>query len=694
MKRKLISILIGNLFVAVPFVYGAEGLQVSGSVSLGLRHVNDKATDSSKLQEYRDLDSNALTAADVNLQSENQHFNGFVENIGHDDYFARLRGGQYGAYKYELYGNGLRHNFGSGVGARTPYSGVGGATLTATFPATNTATWNTFDNSYKRQDIGGMFEWQANSPWYFRTDANQVKREGIKVISGAQGTSPGNGFVELPVPVDFKATNIAVEGGYATKERIYSLNFMHSKFSNDNQLIRFSNGFFGNGLDSAVREPDNEFWKLSGNGIFRQLPMHSTLATRVSYSKLSNDVGILGGILNTGGAISPTNPSTSTFDGKIVNTTASASLTSNPLNRLDTRLYWNWTRKDNKSTEITFATAAVAGLACSGFNCTPELFNYRKNNLGVEAGYRVTRENKLLFGYDYYDTKRERFDSKNTRDNKYFVEWKNSTFDIATGRLKYQYLQRRSSNDGFDPVNPIDQFVRRFDIADVNQHQVKLVLDVAPPVQFLDIGLEAIYKSNDYKNTILGRTSDRRQEYFASISYGDPKALRVMVFGDFEWAEYDSFHRVGTGNPDPATAPTVTTYNWSSNVRDKSWQVGIGADWVAMERLTVKSSLSHLQTNGYADFNRQAVGPVVPINNYDNTRRTAFNLKGIYRVDKAWSMTAGYAWEKYRFDDIGYQGFRYVVPPIGTQASYLTGMSAFQNYNANIVYLVATYKFQ
>ena len=49
---------------------------------------------------------------------------------------------------------------------------------------------------------------------------------------------------------------------------------------------------------------------------------------------------------------------------------------------------------------------------------------------------------------------------------------------------------------------------------------------------------------------------------------------------------------------------------------------------------------------------------------------------------------------RYRFDDIGYQGFQYVVPPLNTQASYLTGQSALQNYTANIFYFVATYKFQ
>lgn len=716
MERKLISIIIANLFAASTAAYAAEGVQVTGFASLGLRGVNDKAQDSSKFREYRDLDASGINAFGVAVESDSYHLNGYAENLGADDAYVDVRGGQYGRFKYQLYGNTLRHNFGSGVGARTPYSGVGSSSLTATFPSLNANTWNTYDNSYKREDFGGMFEWQTNSPWYFRTDANQVRRNGIKTIAASQGTSPGNGFVDLPSPVDWKTTNVALEGGYATKDRNFSINVMQSKFSNENQLLRWTNGYLGN-TDTSYREPENELWKIGLNGVLKNLPMHSTFASRLTYSQLTSDAAIAGNALSsttlsnaaTGTTISttlnqfnPTNPSSAVFNGKIVTTTFATSLTSNPLDKLDTRLYWNWNRKDNKSNEITFATGNTTaagvttnqGLSCGGLACSTELFNYRKNNLGLEAAYRLNPANRVLVGYDYYDTLRERFDSKNTRDNKYFIELKNSSLDMLTARLKYQYLNRRSSNDGFDPTNPIDQYVRRFDIADVNQHQIKAVFDIAP-APLLDIGLEAIYKQNDFKNTILGRTSDTRQEYFASIAYGDPKAFRVMLFGDVEFAEYGSYHRVGTGAADPNTPPTSTTYNWSSSVQDKSWQLGLGADWLPVERLKLNGSVSFMETNGSADFSRQSLGAVVPIRNYDNTRRTALNLRGTYRMDKQWSFTTGYAWEKYRFNDIGYQGFSYTIPGSTTaQTSYLSGQSAFQNYTANIVYLFATYRFQ
>ena len=85
---------------------------------------------------------------------------------------------------------------------------------------------------------------------------------------------------------------------------------------------------------------------------------------------------------------------------------------------------------------------------------------------------------------------------------------------------------------GFHPhpavaaANPIELFVRRFDVANVDQNLVKLVLDFTP-APLLDLGLEAIYKENEYKDTPLGRTEDTRQEVYASVGYGDPKNWRV-----------------------------------------------------------------------------------------------------------------------------------------------------------------------
>ena len=728
MRPKLISILVASLLVASPVALAAEagGMMWTGEASLGLRQTNDAALDNSKLNEYRDLGSTVpLTMFDAKGRGDNYYLNLFGENLGRDDMFLDLRGGKYRVFKYQLYDNELRHNFGSGLGALSPYAGIGGTTLTAVFPNGTPTAWNSFDHSYSRRDLGGMFEISANSPWYFRTEANEVKRSGINVLAGSQGTSPGNGFVDLPTPIDYTTMNYSAEGGYASKRGHFAVNFMRSDFSNDNPLLRWTNGFFGGGVDTTILAPSNDFTRISANGNLRKLPGDSTLAGRVTHSKLTNSVAVQGTMLSTGGTNPATVASSPVFNGDIKYTTVGLSLSSHPLHDLDTRLYWNWAHEKNDSTQVIFRPAAGTGLLggassnCSNTGpaaCVPELFGYKKNNYGVEAGYRLNRGNRLTGGFDYYDIVRDRIDFRGNQDRKMYGEWKNSSLDTLTARFKYQYLERRSAwgvPGAVTAFNPTENYVRRFDLANVNQDLIKVVLDVQP-APFLDLGLEAIYKKNDYKDTALGRVNDDRQEYYASLSYGDPKSFRVMLFGDIEFLEYNSTHRVGgttLANSDPNAAPNNTApgapfstiYTWNAKNKDKSWQVGLGADWLPTERFTIKSSLIYAETNGTVDFAALGgadIAPpgLLPIKNFDNTKRTSLNLKGTYRHSKQWDFTGGYAFEKYRYSDIGYDGTQYIAlataGALTTSAAYTTGQYAFQPYTANIFYLIATYKFQ
>jgi MtrB/PioB family decaheme-associated outer membrane protein len=710
MTRRLIPLLAAGLFAAAPAA-AQEAMEWTGSASAGIRYVDDDAKDRSKLNEYRDLGHGAegIFGLELRGRSDDNYFNGYGENLGRDDQFIDLNGGRYNTYRYRVYSDQLRHNFGSGAGALSPYSGIGTNTITTTFPNTNVANWNTFDHSYTRRDTGVMLEWQKASPWYARVDANEVRRQGVNVFAGAQGTSPGNGFVDLPSPIEYKTRNYAFEVGHATRASHFAVNLGYSTFENENDVLRWTNGFFGNGLDTTILPIDNQQMRLGVNGSLRQLPMESTLGARFTWSRQSSDVGMPTTMLSTGGANPATNPSHAIFNGEIDRMTLGLALNSRPAEALDTKVYANWIKEENNSTDISFSPAAGSGLTGGSSDprsncnstatnpCRPELFEYEKRQLGVEAGYRLGRENRLSGGYEWTGIDRERADFQETTEQRVFAQWKNSSFDWLTARFKYQFMARRSKFQPHEDVlaaNPMDLYVRRFDAANVNQNLFKLGLDAtfAP----FDLGFEAIFKDNDYKDTPLGRTGDKRQEYYASVGWGNPRELRVLVFGDVEFVDFDSAHRVGTGNPDPATPPTGTTYNWTAKNQDNSWQVGVGVDWAVITRLKLKASYIYAETDGSTDFSVQpggAPGPFRSIQTVDDTRRTSFTLRAVYDYDRHWEFTTGYSYERYHYDDIGYDDTRYVVPPLTTSASYTTGQFAFQDYKAHIFFAVARYRF-
>src|SRR5436190_3091928 len=291
MSKKLLSTLIASLFAATPALAqsDADPMRVEGTGTLGGIYNNTSAFDRAQLDLYQDLGNGALSNVGVWGRNSNTWFQGYGENFGRTDQYMFRRGGMYDVFKAGAYLNDIPHTFSSS--AYTPFVGSGGNVLTATFPLaalpTNPPTgpqWHSFRLGYDRRDAGGYAEWQKNTPWYFRADGNQVSFSGTRVGSGANGTSPGNGYTDLAIPQQFKTSNWGIEGGYQTGKATFSLRWDYSKFENDNPTLQWTNPFFGpsgkptsNLYDTTYLAPDNTFNKFTVSGNYRDLPWRSVI---------------------------------------------------------------------------------------------------------------------------------------------------------------------------------------------------------------------------------------------------------------------------------------------------------------------------------------------------------------------------------------------------------------------------------
>lgn len=730
MKRTIIAAAIANLFVAAPAAWAqADNFELSGTVGVGGISLDETGRDRAKLFEYRDVSGGFQSLIDLRGRGS-YNFDLYGENLGRDDMFLSLSGGRTGTFKYLLYSDRLTHNF--SFGARTPYSGAGTANQTATLPNLNPASWNSYDMAYKRRNDGGAIEFSFGTPFYARIDASQIRFDGNKLQSYAQGTSPGNGFVDLATPVDTTTKNLGFEVGYGTKRMQLSLNFLTSKYDNENPVLAWTNGFF-NGVDRSPLAPDNDYKRWSANAVFKQLPVGSTLALRYTKSDATNNVDLLSSMLSTpavagGPGTNPSSNATSaTFRGEVNYDTYSIALNSNPSRTIDTKLYLNHFEKKNDSTKIDFV-GLPTGFGCGDppvvtgppalSNCNTELFSYEKQNYGVDLGWRINRENKLTFGYDVSKLERERKDSTETDEDRYSIEWKNQSFDIVTARAKAQLLQRRSNfvgaTQGAGPSDVLflQRFVARYDVSNLDQTLVKLGIDVSPAENF-DLGAEILFKNNKYKDTILGRTQDDRQEIYLSASFGDRDVFHLTAFWDQEIIKYDSNHRTINAGACPGTPPTLTpcfdpfqpattvAYNWGATNRDTTTSFGLGFDWPVLDRLTVNGSLVWSRSDGSVAVNAQTLPSGVPaaslvgISNYGDNEKFLVSIKGDYRLSKRWSFTGGIAYEDMQFNDVQFNNYTYIVPAAGsgTSTSYLSGWYADPSYTATLVYLMAKYSF-
>jgi len=423
---------------------------------------------------------------------------------------------------------------------------------------------------------------------------------------------------------------------------------------------------------------------------------------------------VLGGT-STAPVFSPVSPSTNTFSGDEVRQTFTAGWAATPVANLDTKVYYNWQKMNNDSTDVIFC---ASGASTCGGTFENDIWHYEKNNIGVDAWWRVNKSNRLGFGYDWYNLKQNRIDFDDNTTNTLWVEWKNTSFETVSLRAKYWYMQRRgdyleaNAGTNANQADYLQRFTRAFDLANVDQNRVKLNLDWAPSDN-VGVAVEYQYKDNDYNDTRLGRTKDTRNEIFANLTYGTPNSWRATLFGDFEDVKYNSDHRYVGASPTCTTAtgpncfdpntlpPTAGAYNWSATVKNKNWMVGLGLDAPFGDRWTFTGSLLYEETDGSSDMTAQNnFGNPLPLPNYPNIKMTALNLKGTYKINKNWSTTFGYAYQKYDYTDDQYTGYINSLPVISATSgantensrSYLNGWNAFQSYDANIVYM--TLKFQ
>ena len=773
MSKKLLSSLIASLVAAAPaFGQSADDpMRVQGTGTLGGIYNNTSARDNAQLDLYQDLGNGVLSNVGVQGRNSTTWFQGYGENFGRSDQYMFLRGGMYDVFKSGVYLNDIPRTLSSN--AFTPFNGSGGNLLTATFPQSGILAipptgWNGFTLGYDRRDVGGYVEWQKNSPWYFRADANQVKFSGTRVGSGANGTSPGNGFTDLAIPQDFRTNNWGVEGGYQSSKATFSIRWDYSKFDNANETLQWTNPFFGptvnnvattsNLLDTTYLAPSNTFNKFTVSGNYRDLPWQSVISARYTWAKTTSDTPLALTALNTNGVYNNTLPDTPNFNGENVNQSFQLAWTAVPAPNFNTRVYYSWTKLDNKSDVVQFgnapATPLASGLGCGNLvvagiptttvgNCENELFNYTKNNVGFDAWWKFAQGQRLGFGYDYINLDQTRVDYDKSHSNALWVEYKNTMFDTWSGRLKYQYLKRDSDlnfsnnplpNGGANNPNFLLPFTSAFDLQSNTTNRLKLTLDWSPTMD-VGVSFEGNWAKVDFDNVTFGRTESERQGYFLSGFWNVSATVKLNAFGSWEDTKYPSNHRyIGTVSSGSGTAPNDSppgycqttnlncydpfappvansSYNWSSETKDKTWMVGVGADWQAMDALKLTGSFLYVSNEGTATFgvqNNLALSPMpLPINNFDNSKQAFFNLKGTYSLNRNWSFTGGYSYLKYTHNDIATDGYAYVLPlvrntgaggivassPSTTSLSYLNGYDAFTNGHSNIFWLTVTYKF-
>lgn len=681
MKKKIYSAVILLSLVAPAMVIAAEEnkAEVSGTIDLGARGANVDG-DKARFQEFRDLDDGFMGGIQFDMLKGAYYLELNALNPGSDDQSFQLKGGEYGNFKYKFKYNEMPHNY--TFDAITPYTGVGTPNLTIVADPTNTSTWTTFDYAVDNKDYGGEVELSFKSPFYVTFGAERKERDGLRPYSFRTGPA------EIPEPVSNTTNNLNLKTGYLGESISASLSGSISSFDNDNKNFYVGAIAIDN---NVVLAPDNDYSKIAGDLTWRDLPLGSVLAAGLSYANLQNDysaadIGLTPAMLSaapftTGGVLNRT-----TFEGDIDYTNVSLALSSQPMEKLGTKVYYKYTERDNKSSVISY------GAATASSNNAKELLSYEKNSAGIDLGYQLPNRTKLDAGYEYLKTNRStelpaystatvfyRYDNpESTTDDTLYVGLKNSYLDWLTAKIKYSRLDRDSDINLTNVTVAAQQlYTTRFDAADKTMDEWKLGFAFYP-MDNLDFGLDFKYQNSDYDENITSRNNDKRQSVYVDATWRAVQAVSLSGFIGFEKTEIDANKRVSN----ELTASRIETTD------DDFWTYGLAANIEATDKLTFNLSWQHQESDGTLDFTSLIGATLVDITEADDYTKKTLEAKAIYAIDPKLKMTLGYLYEKLNYSDINYANYANVV---GT--SYYSGLYANPNYEANIAYMMVSYGF-
>jgi hypothetical protein len=308
----------------------------------------------------------------------------------------------------------------------------------------------------------------------------------------------------------------------------------------------------------------------------------------------------------------------------------------------------------------------------------------------LSAGYKYIKTDRRLKGAE----PTEELIPPDNEDNIFSVDLRWTGLDFMALRAGYERLDR-----GADFTGPVP-FNRRSAYASFDRDTIRASVDLYP-IENLNLSLGHLYKRTDYAE-IFGLKKDKRHEFETSADYLIGKIAKLYGFFNFEWIKFLQ----DVQNASPLNA-------FREEQKERTYGYGIGTEIYAIpKKLTFMFQFDYVKSNGNVDFTLDpalfvagtGLGPGsganndnIDITNLDDYTKYAFKFKAAYYFTKSIIVSAGYIYERFKYNDSQLDNYLFVNPAVGPvtggNAGYLTGAYKDQSYKAHVVFGGVTYKF-
>ena len=672
---------------------------VSGEAEVGgvLRDTNGKRQ---KFEEYRDL-SETVIAPQIQLmiggKKEDFYLNFDSSNLGRDNQNYIMRFGRYGLLDVELEWDQFPHLFSLNT-ARTPYTMRDGTYTLGTKPATTAGTavrdWvNSEANAVDLKMFNGFGKFKVRytpgTNWTFTGGYSSQNVAGRRAIGAYFGTSGGSWKVtELVEPLDYQIHNIDLGGEYAGNGWSVGLRYNASLFHNNTSTLVWDNPTSLSGTGAACTDsagfnaastgtdanrgacrgrmdmyPSNQAhtWALSGT---TKLPLKSHFMGTVSYGfRLQNDPFLP---QTSNSALAFRSVSRESLDGDVRPLMVNATVVNRYFDRLNLKAYYRLYDFDNRSKEVDLPDGRVHGDSSVDSDSQRSFpWAYSKQNIGLDAGYNITRWLSAKMGYVYENLHRERREVLDSNEHTF-----GPTFDIKpTSWLLIRLGYKRSLRDAhdydggrFNVVNTsltqeemreeVLEELRKFDEAARTRDKFSYFTQLTPWHNLTLFGGFDFFL-DEYPRTLIGLQDDL--SYVPSVGFTYAPLDWMTLFSNYSWERFDwkmqAMQR--SGALEPFVGNPLRT--WRSRGRDQTNTISFGSDMKLIENLKVRLQYTFSEAESMVWASGSTCAGCTAATNYPNVtnRWHEFLTRLDYQIHKNVTLRFGYYFNRFNHKDCG-----------------------------------------
>jgi MtrB/PioB family decaheme-associated outer membrane protein len=698
-----------------------------------------------KFEEYRDIPETVIVP-DLQLMIGGKKEDFYLEfdssKVGRDDQNYRLRFGRYGLLDVEFEWDQIPHFFSHNT-ARTPYSRTGDGTYTLdTKPLStsgaNVNAWVTGDASPLDlklfNGIGRLkLRYTPTPGWNFTAGYSSLKVSGKRAFGIVNGPSPGSyNISELPEPIDYQTHNIELGGEYAGKDWSVGLKYNGSLFHNSVSTLVWDNpinltnsvggvvsgpcmstaNYVTNGTGGPCQGrldlyPSNQahIFTLSGAAA---LPLKTRFIGSVSYGFRLQSDDFLPFTINPMVA-QPALP-TNDLDGDVRPLMINATFVNNFIPGVDLKAYYRLFDFDNRSKRVLFDDGIIVNDQGSathlGLSSFP--YSYSKQNVGFDAGYKLTRWLAAKFGYVWERMHRERREVLNSDEHIFGPSLDVTPLDWLLVRMSYKRFIRDAHDYDAgrnvvvytfeDPDTLREELLadlRKFDEAARNKDKFSLFTQITP---LENVTLYGGFEFNieSFPNSPIGVQND--VNYSPSVGFAYSPWEGITLFGDYNWERFDwkmrAMERTSTAQT-PATDPQRV---WRSRGRDQIHTASIGTDLrLIKDLLGMRVQYTYSGANSLVRASGNSVGTMATDYPAVTNRLQELLVRFEYLFHKNVALRFGYFYSRYAGKDYGVDIMKPWMGDVDTganvQRSIFLGDQVKGNYEAHVGFVGLRFKF-